>query len=64
MNQSLTDKIYYELEIIRILSRLSVFAVENESVDAKNYSLKYIFEDIEKRCWVVSEYLEKQADKL
>jgi hypothetical protein len=59
MQQNLTDEIYLELEIIRIMSRLSVFAIENESEDVGETHLRSIFQDIEKRCWNLSECVEK-----
>lgn len=59
MKQNLINEIYVELEIIRILSRLSKFAAENESECAESHYLKYIFSDIEKRCWNITENIEK-----
>lgn len=58
MNQGLTDKIYYELDMIRILSKMSGYVIINESEDIGNDKFKLIFEDIEKRCWLISEYVE------
>jgi hypothetical protein len=41
------------------MSKLSVFAIQNESKETENDSFELIFEDIEKRCWNISEYVEK-----
>jgi len=59
MQQNLIQEIYSELDMVRIMSRMSVFAIETESKEAANDSLKLIFKDIEKRTWNVSEFLEK-----
>jgi hypothetical protein len=56
MQQNLI-KIQEELDIIRILSRLSMLASENGSVGSEHFSL--IFKDIEERCWKISELVEQ-----
>lgn len=62
MQQNLTDKIICELDMIRTMSRLSIFAIQNESKETENDSLELIFKDIEKRCWNISEYVEKSEN--
>lgn len=59
MQQNLMHKIYCELDMIRILSRLSICAIQNDSVDSKNDSFEFIFKEIENRCWKISEEVEK-----
>lgn len=59
IEENFKDEIIYELDMIRILSRLSTCAINNDSDDSKNDSLELIFDDIEKRCWKISEYIEK-----
>ena len=64
MNEKLTDleiKIYEQLDIIRIMSRLSICA---SIYEAKNLPCDYqriIFEDIIEHCWNISEYVEEMV---
>jgi hypothetical protein len=57
--QDLEIEIYYELDMIRVLSRITGFAAENgiNNLDEDSYSL--VFKDIEKRCWEISEKVEQ-----
>jgi hypothetical protein len=64
MQQNLTDKIIFELDMIRIMSKLSVFAIQNESKETENDSFELIFEDIEKRCWNISEWFEESIKEI
>ncbi|OGI02608.1 MAG: hypothetical protein A2104_10510 [Candidatus Melainabacteria bacterium GWF2_32_7] len=59
MQQNLTDKIYQELDMIRLLSKMSCFAIQSEAENIDQDSFMLVFEDIEKRCWQVSELTEK-----
>jgi len=58
MQQNLTQKIYQELDMIRLLSRMSGFAIHNEAQNIEQNHFEMIFEDIEKRCWQISEFVE------
>ncbi|OGI22875.1 MAG: hypothetical protein A2287_10350 [Candidatus Melainabacteria bacterium RIFOXYA12_FULL_32_12] len=58
MQQNLTDKIYQELDMIRLLSKMSHFAIQSEAENIDQDSFMLVFEDIEKRCWQVSELIE------
>lgn len=57
--EDLIHEVYCELDMIRILSKLSTYALRNEFEDLKNGSFELIFEDIEKRCNNISELTEK-----
>jgi hypothetical protein len=59
MQQNLIDNTIYELDMIRILSRFSIFSLINDSKEIERGSFELIFEDIEKRCWQISENIEK-----
>ncbi|OGI01152.1 MAG: hypothetical protein A2Y25_08965 [Candidatus Melainabacteria bacterium GWF2_37_15] len=59
MQQNLTDKIYLELDMIRFLSRITRFAITNKTENLQEDSLPLVFDDIEKRCWQISEMVEK-----
>lgn len=59
MQQNLIEKIISELDIIRTMSRLSIFAIKNDSKELENDIFGLIFEDIEKRCWNISEFIEQ-----
>ncbi|OGI00380.1 MAG: hypothetical protein A2287_09270 [Candidatus Melainabacteria bacterium RIFOXYA12_FULL_32_12] len=58
MKQNLINKIYYELDMIRLLSKMSCFVIQNEAENIKQDDFQLIFEDIEKRCWQISEFVE------
>lgn len=62
MQQNLMENIITELDMIRIMTRLCVFAIQNDSKETERGSLEFIFEDIEKRCWNISEYVEKSEN--
>jgi len=59
MQQNLIDKIYYELDMIRLLSRMSKFVVTNNDEIIKEDGFNLIFKDIENRCWHISEFIEE-----
>ena len=59
MQQNLTQKIYQELDMIRLMSRMSGFAIQYEAKNLGQDSFKLVFEDIEKRCWQISEFVEE-----
>ena len=59
MQQNLTKKIYDELDMIRLLSRMSGFAIKNEAQNIEQDSFMLVFDDIEKRCWQISEFVEE-----
>ena len=62
MQQNLTGKICQELDMIRILSKLSCCAIQNEAENIEQDSFILVFEDIEERCWQISEFIEKLAN--
>ena len=62
--ETLTEKIILELDMIRTMSRLTVFAIQNDSEETERGSIEGIFEDIEKRCWNISELVEKIENKV
>lgn len=59
MQQNLIDKIYCELDMIRITSQMSNLALQNELKNIRANSFELIFQDIEKRCWQISEWVEQ-----
>jgi len=59
MQQNLTVKIYNELDMIRLLSRMSKFVVSNDKEIIKEDDFNLIFKDIENRCWQVTEWVEE-----
>ena len=62
--ETLTEKIVLELDMIRTMSKLIVFAIENDSKETETGSIELVFEDIEKRCWNISEFVEKIENKI
>lgn len=59
MQQNLIKKIYLDLDMIRIMAKLAIVAIKNDSEKIGEDVLEYIFEDTEKRCWNISENVEK-----
>ena len=62
--QNFIEKIILELDMIRAMSRLTVFAIENESEETERGSIELVLEDIEERCWSISGHLEKLEKSL
>jgi len=62
MQQNLTDKIYNELDMIRLLSRISKFVVSSDNEVIKEDSFNLIFKDIENRCWQIAEWVEEMCN--
>ena len=52
-------EIYYKLDMIRLLSRMSAFAMKNDEKNLGADSIELIFKEIEGKCWQISELAEK-----
>ena len=63
MQQNLTEEIILELDMIRIMSRLSLDALNNDISLTETGSMQLILEDIIKRAWNISELFEKVENK-
>ena len=60
--QDLAIEIYYELDMIRLISRLSDFAITNDAgIDIDTYAV--LFWDLRKRSDQIAEMVEKLAEE-
>jgi hypothetical protein len=59
MEENITNEIVQELDMIRILSKMSKCVIINEFENINYSHFKLVFEDIEKRCWNISDLVEK-----
>ncbi len=59
MQDELINKIYYQLDMFRILSKLCIFAIKNDSDNINYNDYMLIFQYIEDKSWLVSEWVEK-----
>lgn len=63
MQQNLMiDKIYSEIDMIRMMAVLFEFAIVNDFNNTKSDSFSYIFKDIESRCFNIAKYLDEMEN--
>lgn len=59
--EDLAIEIYYEMDMLRMLSKLIEFAIKNDAGDLELEDLALIFRDIHKRSDQISELTERLA---